>query len=89
MQSITDEEYKQFRTEQKAQREAYWEAKHAATVKVVTVRKSHECCSCNLIILKGEKVIAEKKWGNVSRSGWTPGFVVYHYCHRCRPVKEA
>jgi hypothetical protein len=48
MQSITDEQYNQFRTEQKAQREAYWENKNKP--KLVTTRKPHICERCHQTI---------------------------------------
>ena len=61
----------------------------AKQTKVVTVRVSHVCEGCKAVIPAGAKVVAVSTWGNVSRSGYTGGYLTYHYCGKCRPVEEA
>ena len=82
MQSITDEEYKQFRAEQKAQRDAFYAAK-LNNLKTVTTRKPHVCAAANLFL-------SGQKQGSVFFSphdyNYYYGFTTKYFCLNCRPI---
>ena len=84
MQSITDEEYKQFRAEQKAQRDAFWEAKRN-NLKTVTTRKPHVCAGCKVSIPVGAQA---RTCSSLSayNSNYYFGFTTKYFCLNCRPV---
>jgi hypothetical protein len=75
MQSITDEEYKQFRAEQKAQREAY--RNNYPIFKTVTTRKPHVCENCGNTIPEHTQA---KTWAVLIMTGY-PLYFVTKYSH--------
>lgn len=80
-QKITLEELKQFRLQQKAEKEAY--INHLKKKNTVTTRKLHQCEKCNRIIPKGEQATTHTAIVNVSTNGWTPQFRTLYSHAKC------